>query len=193
MNLQTIEPFITIIVLWGASHIDFTNQDTLLLARVLYGVTQVMCLVVTLLCLQQVKAKNNTKTIRIPVQPSLANPNPAADETVEKTIVDYDTEECYKELKQFAFAKALLIPFIHYKWDTATPLILQIATTPFHLYKSHLVQDHLLKNPVPRPFPAPSNPLGDMFKQFQAEPANEQANNDPEPKAPKTKKSTKVD
>lgn len=77
------------------------------------------------------------------------------------TPCEYDKKECDKKL-QSAFMSFAVIAFVHYKWGSPTPLLLQSVMQILNLIDDPMVQIHIFKKPatgkLERPFKT-NNPL----------------------------------
>ena len=82
------------------------------------------------------------------------------------TIGDYDAEEAFKKIKSAAVA-VCVVSFIHYKWGSPMPLLLQSFMQPFNLTDDPLVNIHIFKKPADGKFKRPfkvANPLADLLE-----------------------------
>ena len=82
------------------------------------------------------------------------------------SIGEYDAEEAMKKIKSSAFA-VCVVAFIHYKWGSPMPLLLQSIMQPMNLTDDPLVKIYLFGKAATgkcqRPFKV-ANPIADLFE-----------------------------
>jgi len=154
--------------------LDLTTPFNLLVLRVSFGVAQALLLAVSLYMYLAVRRKNNQEKLTVPSDaPSWGATEPA--EPQETTIRDYD----FGQLRKFAMQVVLgvaICSFIHYKFEIAQPLFIQVVMAPFTLYENPLFRLHVMGSKeesdpqLRRPFQA-ANPFAGLFGQDTSQPA----------------------
>mmetsp|Transcript_8093 Transcript_8093/g.24972 ORF Transcript_8093/g.24972 Transcript_8093/m.24972 type:complete len:185 (-) Transcript_8093:184-738(-) len=116
-----------------------------------------------------IRRKNESRVITV------VEKLPGKTETKKMSTADYDAKECDKKL-QSAFVSFLVVSFIHYKWGSPMPLLLQSVMQLMNLADDPMVQIHLMDKPptgkLQRPFKV-NNPLADLFDANSDQAAND--------------------
>jgi len=158
--------------------IDYTNPNTILSARILYGVGQLAVLLLSLFIFLRIKKNNDSTTFKIkkPVgmleaaKQAQAPKSEGEDDLEEVTVVDYDTAELWKLVKGNLIGMAITL-FIHIKWGFVPPLVIQVAMSPVTLWSNPLVQLYLIGKPatgsLARPFKAEAPDLFGLQKKME--------------------------
>jgi len=131
------------------NQIDWTVENNVLMARIGYGVVQVLSLVVYGYIYSIITAKKETKKIKVPKAPT--GFGATSTETEEMTICEYDFSQVKKALTQVLIGIAI-VSFLHVKWNMVQPLFLQCFMTPMQIYKNPLVKLFILGEKIDRPF-----------------------------------------
>jgi len=127
------------------SQLDLVDPFNQLLLRVTFFTAQLFLLLVAGFMYYLIISENNQRKIVVPPQatPSfLSTGPPAAPE--EMTVRHYDQSELKKFVTQIVIGVAIC-SLIHFKWDIAQPLFIQIVMSPFTLWESALFKLLVLK------------------------------------------------
>lgn len=128
--------------------------------RCLYFVATLTTLACFVYIARLAQAKKNLKEITV------TEKLPTETKVRKLTISEYDVEECMKKVKSGGVA-FLVVCFIHFKWGSPIPLLLQSIMQLVNLTDDPLVQIHLFGKTavgkLNRPFKV-NNPLADLLK-----------------------------
>eukprot|EP01118_Nematostelium_gracile_P006866 TRINITY_DN2216_c0_g1_i1.p1 TRINITY_DN2216_c0_g1~~TRINITY_DN2216_c0_g1_i1.p1 ORF type:complete len:199 (+),score=55.32 TRINITY_DN2216_c0_g1_i1:105-701(+) len=149
-------------LIYGMNQIDWTVEDNIFKVRIGYAVATAVTFLGWLYVAYLVQSTPNTKTIRVPKQPSFSAPSEGGYENM--TIQDYDLSQVKKGFQQVAIG-ILIVGFVHWKWAIVQPLFMQCFLTPIQLYKNPIFKIYALGNKgdiEKRPF-ADENPFAAMM------------------------------
>ena len=148
--MNMIMPVIMILINWSIDATDPTNQENVL--YIFIGVHALMFVVGAVLFFK-IAQSNEKGTVLAPV-------TPGSSETEELSVSDYDTKKLREMFLTKVFIPLIITYFIFKKWNILLPLLFQSFNNPMMLFKSELVQIHLLGKPakfeLARPWTEPS-------------------------------------
>jgi len=166
--------------LWVAQQINFEDPTNLMIARISFGIVSVLEAIVLLYIRHQISAAKDQTKINVPKGSKFGQPSPTPGETETVTIQEYDTKELDRLLQQLVLRVSVML-FIHWKWAITVPLVLQLVTVGFSLWKEKLVQFHGLGKRgtgFSRPFPPPPNPFDILTTMSEANQTGEDKQGD---------------
>jgi len=127
------------------SQLDLTDPLNQLILRITFFSIQVFLLLLSGFMYYLILNENNQKKVVVPPAPTpsfLASGPPA--EPQEMTVCSYDQGELKKFVTQIVIGVAIC-SFIHFKWDIAQPLFIQIVMAPFTLWECSLFKVLIMK------------------------------------------------
>uniref|UniRef100_A0A7S3JS43 Inorganic phosphate transporter n=1 Tax=Aureoumbra lagunensis TaxID=44058 RepID=A0A7S3JS43_9STRA len=140
--------------------IEFTEYVVIL--RIAYVVAMLTSISVYAYLIRLAKA--NTDDTKVQVIEKVPTSGAEARRTL--TVGEYDAEEAFKKIKSLGFGMCV-VAFIHLKWGSPMPLLLQSVMTPVNLSDDPLVKIHFFKAPatgkLKRPFKV-SNPFQQLME-----------------------------
>jgi len=164
-----MESLIILPVVYLTRQIDFTDEWNLFFARLAFFFSQLLAVAVWLWLSRLISARAGSaemsRRLRIPRATSAwpqADAAERVDDEEEITVAEYDERELLK-LRNQALTRGALVLAIHWYWAATIPLVIQVVSTPFSLWKEPLVRLYLRGEALRRPFPAPTNPLQQLF------------------------------
>eukprot|EP01128_Nolandella_sp_AFSM9_P003284 TRINITY_DN139_c1_g4_i2.p1 TRINITY_DN139_c1_g4~~TRINITY_DN139_c1_g4_i2.p1 ORF type:complete len:179 (+),score=47.89 TRINITY_DN139_c1_g4_i2:63-599(+) len=157
-----MESLVMLPAIYLVRQLDFSDPQTLLYARIAFGVAQTIAVIGIYLINSKIKGgfKGDDKTITMKKEASLGSiPEEGEMETI--TVAEYDSRKLVGMIKSLVM-RVCIIGFIHYKWGSGVPLVIQLISTPMTLYKDPLTKIHILGQTgkeLERPFKPPASPF----------------------------------
>ena len=142
MKLQQIKSFATLPIILGVQSLKLETTlgtDTL---RIAYGSAQLLVLVMlafVYLRLPAAAGGDGDATIKVPEKKQFGQVVKPAEEL---TVREYDMSQLKEKVREVVMG-SLVLGFIHYKWETTLPLIIQTALAPINILTSPLVIVHI--------------------------------------------------
>ena len=142
MKLQQIKSFATLPIILGVQSLKLETTlgtDTL---RIAYGSAQLLVLVMlafVYLRLPAAAGGDGDATIKVPEKKQFGQVVKPAEEL---TVREYDMSQLKEKVREVVMG-SLVLGFIHYKWETTLPLIIQTALAPINILTSPLVIVHV--------------------------------------------------
>lgn len=131
--------------------------------RIAYGTATLTTLLFFVYLRSIVRRKNETKEVTV------IEKAPGKSTKKKMTTCEYDTKECDKKIQQSVISCAI-VSFIHYKWGSPVPLLLQSVMQFVNLADDPMVQLHILNKSavgkLARPFKT-NSPLADLLQSGQ--------------------------
>eukprot|EP01117_Protostelium_nocturnum_P001198 TRINITY_DN11520_c0_g1_i1.p1 TRINITY_DN11520_c0_g1~~TRINITY_DN11520_c0_g1_i1.p1 ORF type:complete len:186 (-),score=74.39 TRINITY_DN11520_c0_g1_i1:293-850(-) len=157
---------VTLPMLYAVNQIDFKNEQNVLLCRLGYATVTLVAFGIYAYLWTLISSKNDQTVVVVPETKNALGS--VTEEAAELPTVDYDHAQLKKALQQLVIG-AVLVSFLHYKFEIVQPLFIQLATTPMQLYKNAMFKIHLLGKDIPRPIKEES-PFAKMMGQTEETP-----------------------
>ena len=162
MNPQIRNLLLALVLYKWAGRLDPQDERVILGARTAYLAFLVVALGINYLLRARVRAARDGRVLQMPRRPTMENPRPAAGETEQVSVQQYD-ESLLKAARTQLLMQTAFLAFFHWKMGAITPLVLQAVMGVFRQFDDPLVKIHLLghaaRGPLERPFKPEPNPL----------------------------------
>jgi len=147
--------------------VDFTDENNVLMIRILFGVSQVLTfLLMAYLYLVKINPipEGGPKIVKsVPKASFMETPDPTNVQYM--SVKEYDLSQLKSLLTSTATTIAITL-FIHVKFAIVPPLLMQALLGVSSLYGNPLVQAYVLNKTLPRPFPEPPGLFSGLSSAF---------------------------
>lgn len=154
------------VLLYAIRYFDLANPEYIVFIRILYFISQLAQLSLSLLVLNIISKKNETATKIVVTEPQ----KPFSDEpptSTEMTLQKYDRMKTLDLIKQNLFNCSFVL-FLHLKFGYIQPLIPQSILTLKTFFTTPIIKIHLLRfapiGELSRPFKPPASPFAALFQ-----------------------------
>eukprot|EP01062_Namystynia_karyoxenos_P030938 TRINITY_DN23002_c0_g2_i1.p2 TRINITY_DN23002_c0_g2~~TRINITY_DN23002_c0_g2_i1.p2 ORF type:complete len:220 (+),score=66.39 TRINITY_DN23002_c0_g2_i1:71-661(+) len=151
-----VAQLLPLIIVFGSSYVDLEPHTQLLRAAYLVVVLGSVAALVLIRSRIVSDKKSDDNVVRVPEQKMFGQVQKPAEVLTEQ---EYDLGK-WKEQATQVIVGAVVLTFVHMKWEMVMPLLLQTATVPVQLCQSPLFSIYIRGQPadgaLTRPWAAPS-------------------------------------
>ena len=140
MKLAQIKSFATLPIILGVQSLKLETTLGPYTLRIAYGSAQLLVLLILAAVYARLPAGGaGGATIKVPEKKQFGQVVKPAEEL---TVREYDMSQLKEKVREVVMGSVVL-GFIHYKWETTLPLIIQTALAPINILTSPLVIVHI--------------------------------------------------